>query len=105
MPLTSVLTISMLGLFTLLAVAAQSAPLFMTNFADCGVDIGVRLFRKAGSPGGLHLSGRSPDPGPPVGEAVSDAVQEMIGSDPSLTGRTKLLGWVLNAVAEGSVFA
>lgn len=95
------LVIAMFGLFTLLAIAARSATSFMTIFAYCGVDAGLRLFRAGGAARIFGIFAVIV-----VGPVVilvmlyPDAVLEMIGKDPTLTGRTELWTWVLNAISE-----
>jgi exopolysaccharide production protein ExoQ len=97
-------TIAMLGLFTLLAVAARSATAFMTIFAYCGVDGGLRLLR-AGGAARLVCIGLVILVTPVVVLVMlyPDAVLEMIGKDPTLTGRTELWTWVLNAISQRPV--
>ena len=93
--------LAMLGLFTLLAVASQSATSFMTIFAYCGVDVGLKMFRAGGAVRLLCIF-LVIIFGPVVVLVMlyPDAALEMIGKDPTLTGRTELWAWVLDAIAQ-----
>jgi exopolysaccharide production protein ExoQ len=96
--------IAMLGLFTLLAMAARSATSFMTIFAYCGVDIGLRLFRAGGAARILCIFlFILVTPVVVLVMLSPDAALELIGKDPTLTGRTELWTWVLNAIAQRPV--
>jgi O-antigen ligase len=95
------IVIAMLGLFTLLAIAARSATSFMTIFAYCGVEVVLRLFR-AGGAARLFCIFAVIVLAPLIVIVMlyPDAALEMIGKDPTLTGRTELWVWVLNAISD-----
>jgi exopolysaccharide production protein ExoQ len=89
----------MLILFTAMGLAANSATSFMTIFAFCGLDGFITLFRKGGA-ARIMAIGAMVFLLPLVAVAVlfPDSLLEMIGKDPSLTGRTDLWAYILTYI-------
>jgi O-antigen ligase len=91
----------MLTLFTIVALASQSATSFLTIFAFCGVNIIITLLRK-GAVGCFITIGAVVLAAPMVivAAAFQDSLLKLMGKDPSLTGRTDLWAYVLTDIAE-----
>jgi len=91
----------MLILFTVVALLSKSATSFMTIFAFCGVDGIIALHRKGGG-ARIMAIGATVILTPAVAFATlfPDSLLEMIGKDPTLTGRTYLWAYVLIEIAQ-----
>jgi exopolysaccharide production protein ExoQ len=91
----------MLTLFVIVAVASKSATSFMTIFAMCGIDGGITLFRKGGVVRLLAIAAVSVlSPVVVLAAVFPDSLLEMMGKDPTLTGRTDLWAYVLTDIAQ-----
>ena len=91
----------MLALFTIVALAAQSATSFMTIFAFCGAEVIITLFRKGAAARVMAIGAVAlMVPVVVVATAFPDSLLELIGRDPTLTGRTDLWAYVLTDIAQ-----
>jgi exopolysaccharide production protein ExoQ len=91
----------MLTLFTIVALASRSATSFMTIFAFCGANSFIALFRR-GPAARIMAIGTVLliVPVVVVAAAFPELLFELIGKDPTLTGRTELWAYVLTDIAE-----
>ncbi len=91
----------MLILFIAVSLAAKSATSFMTIFAFCGTDGIITLFCKGGAARIMAIGGTIfLLPFVAFAALSPDSLLEMIGKDPSLTGRTVLWAYVLTYIAQ-----
>jgi O-antigen ligase len=90
----------MLFVFAGMAFASKSTTSLMTVFAFCGVDGIITLCRRGGAARilGVVLA-TALVPILVVGAADPDLVLDLIGKDPTLTGRTEIWGYVMNDIS------
>lgn len=89
----------MLVLLTIVALASRSATSCLTIFAFCGVDSVIVLFRKGGAARLLAVIVIVLVlPLVMVAAVFPDSALEMIGKDPTLTGRTEIWGYVITDI-------
>jgi exopolysaccharide production protein ExoQ len=87
--------------FIFMAVAAKSATSWLTILVCCGVDAVVVLIRKGGAARALAIGASVVLVPLLIGIAANpDPILEMIGKDPSLTGRTDLWAFVIGEISE-----
>jgi exopolysaccharide production protein ExoQ len=91
----------MLILFIVVALLSKSATSFMIIFAFCGSDGIIAIFRKGGAARVMAI-GATVILLPAVAFAAlfPDSLLQLIGKDPTLTGRTELWAYVLADIAK-----
>jgi exopolysaccharide production protein ExoQ len=91
----------MLILFTIVALLSKSATSFMVIFAFCSLDGIIAIYHKGGAARIMAIFATVfLVPVMAFGTLFPDSFLEMIGKDPTLTGRTELWAYVLADIAK-----